>query len=167
MPMLESRSWNWRAWSWSNQASPVVGARGRFPNSSIEGRDFRACASRYGPRSCLPMAVKTRTQAGAGGRAAEQPSGHVVICGADELAFLIGEELQRLGETVAVIAANDSGKYMQRARALGIKTFAGDYRDEDVLGQAGVARARAFIAAEDDDVGNLHPPLAAHDLNPQ
>jgi Trk K+ transport system NAD-binding subunit len=113
------------------------------------------------------MAVKTRAQTTVRASAAERLDGHVLICGADELAFLIAEELQRLGDTVAVVAANDTGKFMQRARALGIRTFAGDYRDEDVLGQAGVARARAFVAAENDDVGNLHAALAAHELNPQ
>jgi Trk K+ transport system NAD-binding subunit len=113
------------------------------------------------------MAVKTRAQAAVRAPSAPRLDGHVVICGADELAFLIAEELQRLGDAVAVVAANDTGKFMQRARALGIKTIAGDYRDEDILGDAGVARARAFIAAENDDVGNLHAALAAHELNPQ
>src|ERR671936_34121 len=113
------------------------------------------------------MAVKTRPRATLAAPVGDRLDGHVVICGADELAFLIAEELQRLGDAVAVVAANDTGKFMQRARSLGIKTLAGDYRDEDVLTDAGVARARAFIAAENDDVGNLHAALAAHDLNPQ
>src|SRR5919201_1361265 len=113
------------------------------------------------------MAVKTRPRATLAAPVGDRLDGHVVICGADELAFLIAEELQRLGDAVAVVAANDTGKFMQRARSLGIKTLAGDYREEDVLGSAGVARARAFIAAENDDVGNLHAALAAHELNPQ
>src|SRR5205814_1863310 len=108
-------------------APPVMSAT--FPSSSIEGRDFRACASRFGPRSCLPMAVKTRTQAPVRAPARERLEGHVVICGTDELAFLIAEELQRLGDAVAVVAASDTGKFMQRARAVGIKTFTGDYRE--------------------------------------
>src|SRR5919198_1523300 len=40
-------------------------------------------------------------------------------------------------------------------------------RGDDVLGEAGVAAARAFVAAENDDVSNLHAALAAHELNPQ
>jgi Trk K+ transport system NAD-binding subunit len=52
------------------------------------------------------------------------------------------------------------------ARALGATLVQGSYRDESVLRAAGVPTAAAMVVTEDDDVGNLHAALTAHDLNP-
>lgn len=92
-------------------------------------------------------------------------SGHTVLCGLDTLGFRTLEELVRLGETVVVIAGQASGPLPARACALGALLVEGSYRDEEVLSAAGVARARALVLVEDDDVGNLHATLTAHDLN--
>jgi hypothetical protein len=43
----------------------------------------------------------------------------------------------------------------------------GSYRQERVLRSAGAQTANALVVTEDDDVGNVHAALVAHDLNPR
>ena len=93
-------------------------------------------------------------------------SGHVVLCGLDELGLRTLEELRRLGEEVVVISADPPERFLAGARELGARVVTGSYRDEAVLRAARVEQASAIVIEEDDDVGNLHAALAAQDLNP-
>ncbi len=94
-------------------------------------------------------------------------TGHIVVCGLDELGLRTLEELRRLGEVVVVIARAPGEEFAYHARELGATLVDGSYRDESVLRRAGVPAASAMVITEDDDVGNLHAALAAQDLNPQ
>jgi Trk K+ transport system NAD-binding subunit len=93
-------------------------------------------------------------------------AGNTVLCGLDTIGFRTLEELRRLDETVVVIDGSTRATFTTRAQALGAVLIEGSYRDDAVLCAAGVERARAFVAVEDDDVGNLHAALAAQELNP-
>lgn len=93
-------------------------------------------------------------------------TGHIVLCGLDELGFRTLEELRRLGEEVVVIAHSPGQSFAAAARGLRATLIEGNYRDEPVLRAAGVASASTLVITEDDDVGNLHAALAAQDLNP-
>ncbi len=91
-------------------------------------------------------------------------SGHIVLCGLNELGYRTLEELRRLGEEVVVVALGSSET--SEARRLDVPLIEGNYREERVLERAGVDRAAAIVIAEDDDVGNVHAALTAQDLNP-
>ncbi len=92
--------------------------------------------------------------------------GHVVLCGLNELGYRTLEELARMGAEVVVVVRAAAADLAAGARALGATLVQGSYRDESVLRAAGVPTAAAMVVTEDDDVGNLHAALTAHDLNP-
>jgi len=89
-----------------------------------------------------------------------------VLCGLDGLGLRTLEELLNLGERVVVIDNSQTSQYASRARSQGVHIVYGDNRDEAVLREAGVESARSIVLVHDDDVGNLHAALAAHDINP-
>jgi Trk K+ transport system NAD-binding subunit len=91
---------------------------------------------------------------------------HIVLCGLDGLGLRTLEELRRLGEKVVVISAPGE-RFLPRAKAQGVTVVEGNYREEHVLREAGVATASGMAIAEDDDVGNLHAALTAQDINPE
>jgi voltage-gated potassium channel len=94
-------------------------------------------------------------------------SGHVILCGLNELGYQTLQELRRLGEEVVVVARAPREEFAAGARALGGTLLDSSYRQEEVLRAAGVQTATALVIAEDDDVGNVHAALVAHDLNPR
>lgn len=75
------------------------------------------------------------------------------------------EELSILGEDVVVIAAAATDRDVEAARGSAHGVIQGSPRDPEVLTAAGVARARAVIFTDDDDLGNIDAALAAHELN--
>jgi hypothetical protein len=93
--------------------------------------------------------------------------GHVILCGLNELGYQTLEELHRLSEEVVVVARAPSEEFADRARALGVTLVDGNYRHEQALRSARAHRAAALVITEDDDVGNVHAALVAHDLNPR
>jgi voltage-gated potassium channel Kch len=94
------------------------------------------------------------------------PTSHIVLCGRDGLGLRTLEELHRLGEEIVVVASEPASTFARKAHDLGAILVPGDYREEAVLGAAGVGSARAIILTDRDDIGNLHAGLIAQDLNP-
>jgi Trk K+ transport system NAD-binding subunit len=66
-----------------------------------------------------------------------------------------------------VVARTPREEFAAGARALGVTLLEGSYRRERVLRSAGAQTANALVVTEDDDVGNVHAALVAHDLNPR
>jgi Trk K+ transport system NAD-binding subunit len=66
-----------------------------------------------------------------------------------------------------VVARPPREEFAAGARALGVTLLEGSYRRERVLRSAGAQTANALVVTEDDDVGNVHAALVAHDLNPR
>lgn len=91
---------------------------------------------------------------------------HVVLCGLGELGLRTLQELCRLGDEVVVVARAPDPEDADRVRELGATVVEGAHRHEPVLRAAGIETATALVATEDDDIGNLHAALVAHDLNP-
>jgi hypothetical protein len=91
---------------------------------------------------------------------------HVVLCGLGELGLRTLEELRRLDDEVVVVARAPAPENADRARELGATVLEGAHRHEAVLRAAGIETAAALVATDDDDIGNLHAALIAHDLNP-
>ena len=93
-------------------------------------------------------------------------SGHVVLCGLNELGFRTLEQLHRLGDDVVVVTRGADEALVEGARELGASIVEGSYRNASVLRAAGVPSASGMVITEDDDIGNLHAALAAQEMNP-
>jgi len=87
-------------------------------------------------------------------------SDHFVICGYGRFGRWLAEELARKGERFVVIDASAT----LPADVVG---FNADATDEQTLREAGVARARALLAALPSDADNVYITLTAKELNPR
>ena len=87
-------------------------------------------------------------------------SGHVILCGLNELGYQTLVEVRRLGEEAGVVARTPREEFAAGARALGVTLLEGSYRQERVLRSAGAHTANALVVTEDDDVGNVHAALS-------
>jgi len=93
-------------------------------------------------------------------------SGHIIVCGMGDIGYRVVELLHRLGERVVVITQAARDERLQTAAAAGVRVLLGDARNERLLVEAGLAGARAVIAATDRDLVNLEAVLDAHRLRP-
>jgi len=89
-------------------------------------------------------------------------SGHVIICGCGRVGSASVEYFSSLGKPFVVIDRDPD-----RLRDLGHPTVLGDVTDDRVLEAAGIARARALIAAVDTDASNIYVTLSARALGPK
>ena len=96
-----------------------------------------------------------------------QLEGHFIVCGLDELGFRAAEELHRLGEVVVVINPQETNPYQGLVQAMGVQVIHASYREEEALRRAGILTARALIITGNDDVGNIHAALLAHEVRPR
>lgn len=90
-----------------------------------------------------------------------QLSDHVIVCG-----------FGRVGRSIAGhLAAGDQGFVVvdpdaQRLSGLSYLTIVGDATDDEVLREAGIARARALVAATSTDTTNVYLALSGRALRP-
>jgi Trk K+ transport system NAD-binding subunit len=91
---------------------------------------------------------------------------HVILCGIGRLGFSILADLQKMGMEVVVIDSNDNAFGVPEARRIGIPLIVADARKEQVLVDAGIGKARAVIAATNDDMANLEIALDCRALRP-
>ncbi len=80
--------------------------------------------------------------------------GHIIICGAGETERPIVEELLKAGRHVVVVD-RDPKQLEEFQEFTGVPLIEGDATDEEVLEQAGLARAGGVIAALPSDKDNL------------
>lgn len=97
---------------------------------------------------------------------ADTAKDHIILCGIGSIGFRILEELVLLGQEVVAIERNPQGLYNTRARDLGATVLIGDSTAEAVLLKAGLERAKAVIAATDNDISNLETVLDAKRMRP-
>ena len=86
---------------------------------------------------------------------------HVVVIGYGDLTEPIIEELDV--PFVVVVADSDAAS---RLREKGYEVVTADPSDEEPLRRVGIGRARAFVAATDDDARDALAILTARELNP-
>ena len=79
----------------------------------------------------------------------ESLDGHVVVAGYGDLTEPILSEFVAAGRTFVVVT--DCEEPVSRLRERDVNVLVADPTDEDSLGRAGVDRARAVVAATDDD----------------
>ncbi|WP_322755031.1 NAD-binding protein [Frankia sp. Cas3] len=94
-------------------------------------------------------------------------SGHVIVCGLNELGFRIAEQLHTAGVAVVVIERRDVGPLRRRLERWGIPVLADSAHTGDALRQASIAGAMALIACHDIDLDNLETALVATEIAPE
>jgi Trk K+ transport system NAD-binding subunit len=93
-------------------------------------------------------------------------SGHIIVCGLGNVGFRVVEELIRQEERVVAIERRRDNTFISTARRLGVAVIVGDAGVAEVLRQAHGARAKAVVAATDNELANLEVTLLARELNP-
>lgn len=90
------------------------------------------------------------------------------MCGSNPLAFrLVSELVTRFDASVTVLMRSRTADRGPQIAALpGVSVIEAADLDDATLREAGVAQARALALVEQNDVGNIHVSLRAHELNP-
>jgi Trk K+ transport system NAD-binding subunit len=91
--------------------------------------------------------------------------GHIVVCGLSPVGFRVVEELVQVGQRPVVIELNAANPFVTTARRLGAAVIVGDMAVAEVLRQAHAGRARAIVAATNNDLLNLETALLVRELN--
>ena len=89
---------------------------------------------------------------------------HVIVCGLGHVGFRVAQELLQLGQDFVVIG--HPSKFLEQVRRRDVPVLEGDARDESLLEDAGVARARCIVVATNDDLANLETVINARNRNP-
>lgn len=91
-----------------------------------------------------------------------------VVCGDNPLAYrLVNELVTRFGAEVTVVLPHaDRNQGPLLAQLPGVRLVEAVRPDDSALRKAGVGEARALALVDQDDVGNIHAALRAHELNP-
>ena len=89
---------------------------------------------------------------------------HVIVCGCGRLGETLGAELARGG--VPVVVVDEDPAVGARLAEHGWPVLCTSAADEGVLERAGIARARAIVAATGSEAVNVYVALAAREANP-
>ena len=87
--------------------------------------------------------------------------GHVIVCGWGRVGRAIADELTAAHADLVVVDRDAT-----RVSESQLPAVIGDATEDRVLERAGLARARALVAALDGDAGNLFVTLSARSLRP-
>lgn len=90
---------------------------------------------------------------------------HYILCGFGRVGHEIARELRERGLPFVII--EKTPEEIERARAFGYLVIEGDATEERVLVMAGLAQARALLAASDTDAGNTYITLTARNISPR
>lgn len=94
-------------------------------------------------------------------------SNHVIICGIGKVGYRVAQELLKFEREVVAIESNPEGRFVAKAKALGIPVIIANARRSENLIKAGIMRADAVIPCTDDELTNLDIAMDAQDLNPE
>ncbi|MES1242415.1 MAG: NAD-binding protein [Acidobacteriota bacterium] len=93
-------------------------------------------------------------------------AGPCIVCGLGDVGYRVVELLHRLGEEVVVVTSAARDDRRRTAEAHGVRVLIGDARSEQLLQEAGLASARAVIAATGDDLVNIEVFLDSQRIRP-
>lgn len=91
---------------------------------------------------------------------------HVIVCGAGRVGFRLFEQFQKLQVPMVVIEQRADTPFVAAMRDAGVPVLIEDVRSSRALESANLAKARAIVAATDDDLANLNIALDARRLRP-
>ena len=96
----------------------------------------------------------------------ERLSGHYIVCGSDETAMAIVQELVQTKKPFVVVEPDKAR--IERLAGLGPLLYVhGDAAEDSVLEKAGIGRAKGLIACLPGDEANLFVTISARSLNPR
>lgn len=93
----------------------------------------------------------------------EQLKGHTIICGHGRLGTILARELHLAGKDFVVIDADL--ERLQEAESNGYLVLRGDATEEDILEQAGIARAATVATVLSEDAINVFVTITARAMN--
>lgn len=96
----------------------------------------------------------------------DRMSDHIVVCGLGHVGSRAVEALHALGAPVVAIERRATDSFGSAVEQLGIPVLYGDARQDALLVQAGIRRAKAVVCATDDDLTNLEVAIDAKRENP-
>jgi voltage-gated potassium channel len=91
---------------------------------------------------------------------------HYIICGVKDIGAHVARELHETKRPFVVIDDSAAAIEELRREMPKISALEGDPTSDEMLQQAGIGRAKALIAALENDKENLYLVVAAKDLNP-
>lgn len=91
----------------------------------------------------------------------------IVVCGLDDVALRVVEQLTAAGEDVVVVDDDFDPRLGRVLHSLGVPLRHGSARRRQVLDDAGLDRAEAVICADSDDLANLEVALLVHESWPE
>ena len=97
---------------------------------------------------------------------AVQWSGHIVVCGLEDVGLRVVEQLRRGGEQVVVVDDRPNPRLLPLALELGATHLAADPRRAASLQSASIESAAALICVDGTDLENLEIALLARRLRP-
>jgi Trk K+ transport system NAD-binding subunit len=91
---------------------------------------------------------------------------HILVCGLGRVGYRLADQLLTLG--VPVVGINDvSSPLVKELIDRGVPVILGDARNEEMLKQGGVERARAAVICTDQDLVNIEAAFYVQTLNPE
>lgn len=90
----------------------------------------------------------------------------IVVCGLDDVALRVVEQLHAAGEKVVVVDDEFDPRLGRVLEALGVPLLEGSARRRQVLTDAGLDTAEAVVCADGDDLVNLEVALLVHEQWP-
>jgi Trk K+ transport system NAD-binding subunit len=90
----------------------------------------------------------------------------IVVCGLDDVALRVVEQLQAAGEKVVVVDDEFDPRHGRILESLGVPLLEGSARRRQVLAEAGLDTAEAVVCADGDDLVNLEVALLVHEQWP-
>jgi voltage-gated potassium channel len=94
----------------------------------------------------------------------EKLKDHYVVCGFGRIGQVICKLLQENGKKFVIIEKSD--EEIELINELGYMALKGDASDDDLLIQAGVARAKGLVGVVSSDADNVYIALSARELKP-
>ena len=91
----------------------------------------------------------------------------IIVCGLGRVSLRVVIQLLESGHEPVVIERDWGSEFVERALNLKVPVIKGDARELATLRQAGLARARALVAAVDDDLTNIEIALTARSARPE
>jgi len=94
----------------------------------------------------------------------DQLAGHYVVCGHGRIGSVVASELGQ--KKVPLVVLESRAEEVEALAGAGVLALQGDAREESLLRQAGVERAKGLIALMPTDADNLYIILTAKEINP-
>jgi Trk K+ transport system NAD-binding subunit len=95
----------------------------------------------------------------------EKLTHHVIICGCGRIGRMIASQLTQGG--IPFVMLERVPERVAESKETGWLTIQGEATDENVLRQAGIARARVLATVLPDDAANVFITLSARNMNPK